>query len=68
MVLLVGVAREEGNWLFEYLKLLVGKLEELIYPSKIEWDLTKRTPKQVARANRYSGLGVRSVEISWHPK
>lgn len=45
MVLLVGVAREEGNWLFEYLKLLVGKLEELIYPSKIEWDLTKRTPK-----------------------
>ena len=30
-------------------------------PSKIEWDLTNGGPKLIARAVRYSGLGVRSV-------
>ena len=30
-------------------------------PSKIEWDLTNGPLREVARAIRYSGLGVHSV-------
>ena len=40
-----------------------GKTSWDFYPSKIEWDLTNGPPKKVARAIRYSSLGVRSSSV-----
>ena len=36
-------------------------IRSCLYPSKIEWGLTNGPLKEVARAIRFSGLGVRSV-------
>ena len=56
----------EGSWTCSLVKkcfVFSSEISDICcyVPSKIEWDLTNGPPKEVARAIRYSGLGVRSV-------